>query len=105
MPRFLTCFKDPIRALELKIGFLKSEKIIIWSLESEKSGPLESEKRVPTSSYRVPNIFLKKNLAYVHCPNFVFIQKQNLFDCWRIFTYWLIVKQFRNCKKNSEVYP
>jgi len=29
---------------ELKIGFLKSEKIIIGSLESEKIGSLESEK-------------------------------------------------------------
>jgi len=37
----------------LKIGSLESEKIIIGSLESEKSGPY--------SSNRVPNIFFEKN--------------------------------------------
>jgi len=47
-------------SLELKIGSLESEKIIIGSLESKKIGSLESENRVPTGSYRVPNIFLKK---------------------------------------------
>ena len=39
------------KVLELKIGCLESEKIIIKSLVSEKSGP-----------YRAPNIFLKKLL-------------------------------------------
>jgi len=33
--------------LELEIGSLKSEKIIIGSLESEKIGSLESEKSGP----------------------------------------------------------
>jgi len=43
---------------------LESEKIIIRFLESEKIGSLESENRVPTGPYRVPNIFLKKNCKY-----------------------------------------
>jgi len=40
----------------LKIGSLESAKIIIGYQESEKSGPYKS------NQYRVPNIFLKKNL-------------------------------------------
>jgi len=47
----------------LKIGSLESEKIIIGSLESDKIGPLESEKSGPyTGPYRVPDIFLTKTL-------------------------------------------
>jgi len=37
-------------SLELKIGSLESEKIIIESLKSEKSGSLESEKSSPYRS-------------------------------------------------------
>jgi len=36
---------------------IESEKIIIWSLESEKIVTLESEKAGRYRSYRVPNIF------------------------------------------------
>jgi len=37
------CFRDPIfGSLEMKIRSLKSEKIIIGSLGSEKSGPYKS---------------------------------------------------------------
>jgi len=62
-------FLSVFGSLELKIGSLESEKIIIGSLESKKIGSLESEKSVPTESYRVPNIFLKKNPALgVHLP-------------------------------------
>ena len=40
--------------------FLESEKIIIGSVESEKTGSLESKISGP---YRAPNIFLKKKPA------------------------------------------
>ena len=51
---FLRCFRDPIRVLRIEKWSLESEKIIIVSLESEKPG-----------TYRVPNIFLKKNAITV----------------------------------------
>ena len=39
---FLRRFRDRFGSLELKIGSLESAKIIIGSLESEKSGPYKS---------------------------------------------------------------
>ena len=51
-------FKD---VLGTRFGSLESEKIIIRSLELEKIGSLESEKRVPAGPYRAPNILLQKN--------------------------------------------
>jgi len=36
---FLRCFRDPIRVINIENQALESAKIIIGSLESEKSGP------------------------------------------------------------------
>jgi len=50
-------------SLELQIGSLESAKVVTGSLQSEKIWSLEERNRVPTGPYRVPNIFLKKNLV------------------------------------------
>ena len=47
---FKVVFGTRIGSLELKIGSLESEKIIIWCLESEKIGSLELEKSGPYRS-------------------------------------------------------
>jgi len=47
---FLRYFRDSIWSLELKIGSLESEKVIIGYLESEKIGTLASEKSGPCRS-------------------------------------------------------
>jgi len=51
-----------IGSLELKIGSLESAKVVMGSLESEKSAPQNQRNRVPTDPNWVPNIFLKKKL-------------------------------------------
>jgi len=52
----------------LKIGYSKSEKIIIESLESDKTGSLESEKSGPYRSIpRTSHFPLKKTWSI---PNF-----------------------------------
>ena len=57
------------KVLELKIGSLESEKIIIKSLVSEKWGP-----------YRAPNIFLKKNCCSAVFFNRGFAETDPTFD-------------------------
>jgi len=59
--RLYQFFQGVLGTLELKIGSLVSEKIIIGSLKSEKIGSLQ-----------IPNIFLLKN------PSYTSTEKQNV---------------------------
>ena len=70
----------------MKIGFLQSEKIIIGSLESEKSGPYRS---IPGT-----NIFLKKPWISIYIlikirTKYTFTVIQIASSCFRVFSmFW-----------------
>jgi len=57
-----------LSVLGTRFGSLKSAKIIIGSLKSERIGSLEQRNRVPIGPFQVSNIFLKKTLVFTRVP-------------------------------------
>ena len=57
---FLMCSRDPNRVPRIENRDPRIRENHHRVPDSEKTGSLESENRVPTCPYQVPNIFLKK---------------------------------------------